>query len=961
MKLRLVWLLTLFCLLGCKKNRDTFQSVSTIDGSPILDFNLAENLSKLGRYDSATFLFNKARQGYQKMNENAQVIECYNRIGANYISLRKYDSSFVNLSAAILLGRKSGLLGTKQIATTYDNLGVYFGHLDQLDSSKLYLIKGLNLRTKIFGSESYEVALSLSGLGWIFSAKKDYDSALYYLKKSLAVGQRVVSSHDPLLTNCYLNLAYNYAGRGDYDRGLLYMNEAHKIWDQDSLQNHPALHHIYLNIGNYYSGLEKYGEALEWFNKILSKPLTDDIAVYHAHAYLNRADCRQKTRKEGVIEDYLKGLKILQRIYGGNGGAIASVYMALARVYGEKAVYDSAYHYVHMGQQNYTRTFGQKSVHLANALVAEARLLYVNNELRKALLIIQQALPMLTNGFEPKNILGQPRLSQVIIGKEIIDLFSLKGELLASLSRLDGFGTGALVSSLNSYLLAIEVINRIKGDYTFDRSKLLLGKDQESVYQGAMNTAMKLHELNPKDGYDHRAFELAERNRANVLLSNFQDSRARQFSRIPPAVLQLEKQLKIDLEYVKSKMKENLDNDSDVGGSTIRKHEFFRIKVKYDSLINYLKIKFPKYHQLSRQARIVSVSELQQKLKPSDALIEYFVDSDSIRIFLVTKNKFSIASVSNKPNVSVVAQEVLKSINKFDKGLFRKNSSHLFRILIAPIESLLHGVDKLIIVPHNDLALVPFDCLIKNERGAENDLRYLIEDFEVVQHYSATLFGQDFNASVKAKGLVAFAPIENFQYVKEGPVLADLPSTQIEVTAIHKLAKETSPPSVKYLSAGATKANFKNEIGNFRYVHLATHTVIDKLSPEKSAIYFSTVKTNSSVSEGIMEMSETYNLTLNAELVVLSSCETAVGEVINGEGVLTMTRGFYYSGARNILCTLWKVNDELTKDFMIRFYKEVLDNDMPISKALRNTKIKFLESSSTAFPKHWSGFTLIGN
>lgn len=108
-----------------------------------------------------------------------------------------------------------------------------------------------------------------------------------------------------------------------------------------------------------------------------------------------------------------------------------------------------------------------------------------------------------------------------------------------------------------------------------------------------------------------------------------------------------------------------------------------------------------------------------------------------------------------------------------------------------------------------------------------------------------------------------------------------------------------------------------------------------------------------------MYANEIYNLNLNADLVVLSACETGMGKLIQGEGLMAMTRGFLCAGAPNIIFSLWKVTDKYSKDLMVEFYGNII-NKGNYDTSLRNAKLRLIENEITAFPFYWGGFLLIG-
>jgi CHAT domain-containing protein len=124
-------------------------------------------------------------------------------------------------------------------------------------------------------------------------------------------------------------------------------------------------------------------------------------------------------------------------------------------------------------------------------------------------------------------------------------------------------------------------------------------------------------------------------------------------------------------------------------------------------------------------------------------------------------------------------------------------------------------------------------------------------------------------------------------------------------------------------------------------------------------LLFSQPQHSSTTEDGVLYASEMYNLSLNADLLVLSSCQSGLGKYVKGEGIIAMTRGFFYSGAHNIIFSLWKVYDKQTNELMTEFYDHVLEGET-FSSALRKSKLRLIADRSTAFPSKWSGFILVG-
>src|SRR5262249_29943069 len=147
-------------------------------------------------------------------------------------------------------------------------------------------------------------------------------------------------------------------------------------------------------------------------------------------------------------------------------------------------------------------------------------------------------------------------------------------------------------------------------------------------------------------------------------------------------------------------------------------------------------------------------------------------------------------------------------------------------------------------------------------------------------------------------------------------------------------------------------------LGQYRYLHFATHGLLDNEHPELSGLAFSLVDRQGAEQNGYLRMIDVFNLRLPAELVVLSGCRTALGKEVNGEGLIGLTRGFLYAGARRVLASLWQVNDRATAELMKRFYQELLLKQQPPAAALRTAQLALQRDTRWSAPYYWAGFVL---
>jgi CHAT domain-containing protein len=146
----------------------------------------------------------------------------------------------------------------------------------------------------------------------------------------------------------------------------------------------------------------------------------------------------------------------------------------------------------------------------------------------------------------------------------------------------------------------------------------------------------------------------------------------------------------------------------------------------------------------------------------------------------------------------------------------------------------------------------------------------------------------------------------------------------------------------------------------YRIIHFATHGIVNARQPELSAVVFSLFDRLGRRQDGFLRLHDVYNLSLAADLVVLSGCQTAVGKELRGEGLLGLTRGFMYAGARAVVASLWQVDDESTAELMKRFYRGMLKEHRRPADALRAAQLEMSQDKRWAAPFYWAGFVIQG-
>jgi CHAT domain-containing protein len=295
-------------------------------------------------------------------------------------------------------------------------------------------------------------------------------------------------------------------------------------------------------------------------------------------------------------------------------------------------------------------------------------------------------------------------------------------------------------------------------------------------------------------------------------------------------------------------------------------------------------------------------------------------------------------------------------------------------MVLSPARLELKKASTVIIVPDGLLHLLPYEVLFEktsaplpktaDDRGEFfAKLPFALGTRRVFYGPSSSvlaLMASQKGAAPKGRQLLAvgdpvFVPPGSGQ---DSTALIPLPGTRAEV---EKIAEKFRPEERDVLLGTAAREKTLTEpdfLQKFRIIHLATHGLVDERHPERSSLALSYPQDPQE--DGYLQASEIYHLHMNADLVVLSACETGLGRMVRGEGVLGLPRAFFYAGARSVLVSLWSVSDRSTAQLMTSFYGSLVGKGEDTSRALSTAKETLRKKGTTSHPFYWAPFILIG-
>ncbi|MDH7445722.1 CHAT domain-containing protein [Aquimarina sp. 2201CG14-23] len=469
-----------------------------------------------------------------------------------------------------------------------------------------------------------------------------------------------------------------------------------------------------------------------------------------------------------------------------------------------------------------------------------------------------------------------------------------------------------------------------------DGSKLYWRKEASEIYLKGILVSETL-----KD--QENAFYFSEKKKALLLIEDILENT----DKLPLPVKILERDSKLKKKILD--LENDIANQKHIDSSRLLENKRFDLKQEYQRLEDSLQILFPDYFKNKEIIRIEDLKDVQESLDKNSVIISYVTNKDlnddsfnMLYAVIISNTQTEVIKVGNIDAIEKLIVRYREQLSKpfeteEDKLNYNETASRLYTLLI-PKDKISIRLDQkhLVIIPDGSLQYIPFESLIIDKKTN----RYLIENNEISYAYSMSFLQH--NAKVERKpsqDVVSFAPI-TFTHSD----LEDIANSNKEIEGVTR-----SVVGNNFSKSNASKFNFLNKTDDYNIIHLATHAnFTDNLQ-----IAFH--DTN-------LEYHELYTSKNQAELVVLSACNTSLGEIAKGEGVMSLARGFFYAGANTVISSLWNANDKSTTQIMESFYRNLAKGQSK-SKALHNAKINYLKSSSLsdASPHYWATFVLIGD
>jgi len=885
-------------------------------------------------------------------------------IGSCYLRFVEFDKAIAHYNKTLAIRKK--ILGVNHIKVgyVYNNLAIIAEDKGLFEEAFTYYDQSLAIIVANYGEQHPEVADTYLKMGETHRVLKNYAVANEYAQKAWDILHEEFGADHFYTSYVYYNLGQLYGDMGNHKKALSYLSKTVGIFEEVYGKDHQKVNYLKYLMAVSYVEMKQYAKAEGILKSVITHYLKREEEGYYlvamAYQYLGEIHLATQEQAKGLTF-YNKALQTYQQKFSNKHHFIYDCYLslgdALCKAGEGKAALVHLQKALHIGQD----IFKKNPIQLSQAYIALGSTCLNMGDRKEARKYLREAHTMLAVSERNKNL---PYLHKEIVEVELQMVRSLIKEYHAEADLKSLHQADSLLDNSERRL------DYLKRHFQSIESGQSLSKHFYKFYQYALDVNYLLYQATNEHQHINKAFEYSEKSKTFTLMRTLQNEEALQIVGIPDSVVNHCNELSAAICYKEKSLfeaNENLILDQELIYSL--NSDLFNLRERYEALLNNIETTYPEYYQLKYNLNAVTIADVQnQLLMPNQSLAAYFVGDTSIYAFVIDKSKAKLLQISKKPNLAKEIQQFRNSIYGYQP--YKSNDTlikdyaqlgtSLYKDLVAPFKTDLQA--NTIIVANGVLEYLPFDALVVKAGTDISRFRsyeYLMDKHALSYAYSATWL-----QTVKDKKKVNY----NRSYLGIAPgfsgqtsivrgggkeLLSELKYNTQEVAEIRNLIGGEILPG-----PAATKSNFEAVAGECQILHLATHGKSNNEAGHYSFIAFS--ESPDSTENILFYVKDLQNLRIPAELVVVSACETGIGELQKGEGVVSVGKGFSYAGAKSILTTLWQVNDNTTAKLMPQFYRNLQEGHSK-EVALQLAKKAFIANNRDAHPYYWSGYLIFGD
>jgi CHAT domain-containing protein/Tfp pilus assembly protein PilF len=898
---------------------------------------------RLGELPRALEFVQRGMDIKTELGDQLEIGKSHNQFGLIYWDMAEYGKAIAHLERAAAFGHE--YKDPELEGQAHNNLGLVYDETGDYRHSEEEYKEALRIHRAAHNERGEGDALS--NIGGVHLLLGEYREALGYYQQALAIHERL--NLRPTASIDLGNIGICSTAVGNLDTALTTFDKALDLAKEAGLEKEQADWHkgkgeALLHLGKFALAMEEYRQAQKIYERAGLKRELVEALNDTGNSYLMLGDIVSSEK------DFRRGLELAQAI-GNNRGVIINLIslgdvewrrkrlpeaegfhqdaLARARKAGDHdtitaTLVQLALEHREMSKLAIAETEAREALQEAQASSippAEARSHYALAEVQRSNRHFDDALQEYFAAGEINKVIGDPDLGwRTDYGR---------GQSLEKLGRDQ--------QALAAYKHAVSVIEDVRSQLAEERFRAGYIEDKCQVYVALVELLLKLREPDEAFLYSEklRAHSFLQMNRGIPSLPDTVQREAE--AELRERIRQLRRSMDTEWSQPKSQRRSQaLDTFSQDLASAER---------AYENLLDDLRRSNTNYSML-HALTVPSAAQIQRLLPPKAALVEYVVADTRLVIFVLTSEQIRVTTVPiSAKNLRTRVDLLRDLIARYETDYWRSPAAGLRRVLITELEEhgWLKGVNKLYLVPNGVLNYVPFAAL---PRSATGDTRFLVDDYILSYLPSAALLAVQHKSNAPAGDLFAMAPERtHLRYADQ---------------EARDISSFFGPKTRVLTGKSATKDAFQQS-ASYQFVHLATHGYLNKYAPLLSALELEPTAGN----DGLLEVHEILELNMNARLVTLSACETALGsgyfsQIPAGDDFVSFTRAFLTAGSQAVLATLWEVNDKSTLRLMVDFYRRMRGNDK--ADALAAAQQSMREAGGRyKHPYFWAPFVLVGS
>ena len=921
-------------------------------------------------------------------------------IAKNYASLRNNAKVITFAEAALALLDPAGM---RDSLIEADLKNTYAGSLMELrrfTECEANYRSAIAIKKKILGNDTPEIGIQISNLANLYFKKGELSKALQYGKEGIAIREAGISPN-PKLVTAYINLGIIHKQLGLYSYALSYYNKAEQIISSEPEKYQEKAGPLYQSLANLYHDLGDYEKSKQFaalailnFSNRFGPNCIQNADVYYNLA-LVASDLKDRTVQ---LENIKKALAILQvaddadiykvadcyeqicvsylninpdsAIYyaqlssnildtlgvtDGLDRASNSSYYALA--YAQKGDFNTADSIMRISVSQVAAIYGKRHILTANYLTNHANITFKSGRYADALKLYDASLA--AYGYT-----WGCNLDTVVHANELLENLIHRNRTLVLLFNEQP--TKARKTEIDArWSELLRLLDFLRRRHQGNETKLLFAYQ----FREAAELAIQWYTQAPHENLN-MAWQFAEKTRGLVLLEAFRNANA---WNIPAAGDSLH--LLADALFAEKKKWYDLySSTEDVKERANYLNKLIATQEQQEAWLQALEKSDATFYKAKYDNRISQMAETRKMLNAKQSLLEYFVGDSMIFLFVVRTDTIFVKAVPKDFPLDTWIDEFRQGLygyytaekSKRTSGLHEKSlhtylefAPKLYEKLIAPVREFL--LDQVVVVPDGILGYLPFDALLSAAPKDINNFKsypYLLTRYQISYAYSATLLSDMRRKQHQVppeRLLLTFAPFNNNDTLMLEP-------KEVTLRLINPTQANKNNLRQGDLVSGAYAqiTRFIEIAAQYQILLIKAHGIADNRAGDYSYLIFAKNSTQSSSDRFYAK--DIYQLRINADLVMLLSCETAVGQLQRGEGIISLARAFAYAGAKSTVTTLWKVADEHTNTLIQLFYGLLMQGKTK-DEALRVARLNYLKQSDVGacHPFFWAAFVPMGD